>query len=74
MKRLLIAVLLGEATLSEVAAARGGEPEMLAGVFTSDLRTLDLTFDEVMGLPLAHQLALAELLLSILDRKRRIVS
>ena len=74
VKRLLIAVLLGEATLSEVAAARGGEPEMLAGVFTSDLRTLDLTFDEVMGLPMAHQLALAELLLSILDRKRRIVS
>lgn len=73
VKRLLVAVLLGEATMSEVAQARGGEPAMLAGVFTSDLRSLDLTFDEVMDLPLAHQIALAELLLSILDRKRRIV-
>lgn len=71
LKRLLVGVLLGEAPLEEVAASRGADPTVLADLFTSDLRPLDLTFDEVCGLPLGHQVALAGLLLAVMDRKRR---
>lgn len=73
VKRLLVAVLLGEASLDEIAHARGGEPEMVAGLFTSDLRILGLTFDEVQEMSMAHQLALADLYLAVMDRKRRVV-
>lgn len=72
LKRLLVAVLLGEATLDEVATSRGADPTMLSNLFTSDLRAIDMTFEEVQGLPMAHQLALAELLLAVMDRKRRL--
>lgn len=72
LKRLLVAVLLGEATLEEVAKARGGDPSIIAALMTSDLRSMDLTFEEVTGLPMAHQLALAEVLIAILDRKRHV--
>ena len=73
LKRLLVAVLLGEATLEEVAKARGGDPSIIAALMTSDLRSMELTFEEVTGLPLAHQLALAEVLIAILDRKRHVI-
>lgn len=72
LKRLLVAVLLGEATLDEIAEAREVDRTLLAALFTGDLRAMDLTFDEVMDLPLAHQVALAELLLAALDRMRKV--
>ena len=72
LKRLLAAVLLGETTLEDVAVARGDEPTMLAALFTVDLRALGLTFDETMSMSVSHQAAIADVLLSIEDRKRRI--
>ena len=72
LKRLLVAVLLGETTLEDVALARGGEPTMPAALFTGDLRALGLTFDEAMAMSVSHQAAIADVLLSIESRKRRI--
>ena len=66
-------VLLGEATISEVAASRGADEGVLRGLFTSDLRVLDLTYDEVEAMSIQHQTALADLLLAIMDRRRRYV-
>ncbi len=74
LKRLLVGVLIGEETLENIAASRKADPTILRNLFTSDLRPLDLTFEELQGLPMAHQTAFAELLLSISDRKRRVVS
>ena len=73
LKRLLVAVLVGEATLAEVAASRGADEVILRGLFTSDLRVIDLTFDEVEAMSIQHQTALAELLLAIIDRRRKFV-
>ena len=60
LKRLLVGVLRGEVTLQEVADAKGGDAEAFAGLFTSDLRPLGLTFEEAMGMSITHQVALAE--------------
>lgn len=72
LKRLLVGVLPGEASVEEIAASRGADASVLAALFTSDLRPLDLTYDELMGLPLPHQMAMGELLLAMLDRKRKL--
>ena len=74
IKRMMVAVLLGEAPIDEVAASRGADVDILKNLFTSDLRNLDLTFDQAQELPLEHQVALSELILATLDRKRRFVS
>lgn len=71
LKRLLIAVLVGEATLDEIAAERGGDPSIIAKLFTGELRPLKLTYDRVSGMSIKHQIALAELLMAMADRKRK---
>ena len=73
LKRLLVGVLLGEVSLQEVADAKGGDAEVFAGLFTSDLRPLGLTFEEASQLSITHQVALAEVLLAVLDRRRKFV-
>ena len=73
LKRLLVGVLLGEVSLQEVADAKGGDAEVFADLFTSDLRPLGLTFEEATGLPITHQGAPAEVLLAVLDRRRKFV-
>lgn len=72
LRRMLIGVLLGELTLNEMAAARGADPGILEGLFTSDLRSIDLTYSEVRELSLSHQMALAELLMWMTDIKRAV--
>lgn len=72
LKRLLIGVLLGEGRLEEIAAARGGEPVILEGLFTAELVPLGLTYKEVKGMGMNHQTAPAELLIWQMDRKRRL--
>lgn len=73
LKRMLAGYLLGEASLEEIAASKGADPEILVQLFTGDLRSIDLTFEQVQGMSLQHQLALADLLLAMLDRKRKVV-
>jgi transposase len=70
LKRLLVAVLTGEMSLDEVAMLRGADPLILKSLFTSDLVPMGVDFDTLMGLPVAHQMAVAELLIWMLDRKR----
>lgn len=72
-KRMLIAVLSGEETLESIAAKRRAEPEILAGIFTSDLRAIGLTYTGVLERPVSFQIAVAELLIAMLDRKRKAV-
>lgn len=72
-KRMLVAILLGEMTMDEIAMARGGEPVMLASLFTSDLRPLGLTYEQATDLPFTHQVALAEVLLAVMAKKRKFV-
>lgn len=72
LKRMLIGVLIGELSLDEMAAARGADPAILEGLFTSDLRALDITYREVAELSMSHQAALAELLMWMMDRKRKV--
>ena len=73
LKRILVGVLLGEVTLDEAAEAKGGDPAVFANIFTSDLRPLGLTFEEATGMAITHQVALAEVLLAVLDRRRKFV-
>lgn len=70
--RMLVGVLLGEAPLDEIAASRGADPTILTGLFNSHLRAFDLSWEEVAGMGLNHQMALAELLLWTMDRKRKV--
>lgn len=72
LKRLLIAVLLGEHTVDEIAHLRGADPGILRHLFTSDLRPIGMTFEEAEHLPIIHQAALAELIMAVLSRKRRV--
>jgi Mor family transcriptional regulator len=73
LKRMLAGYLLGEALLEEIADSRGADVEILAQLFTSDLRPLGLTLEQVQGMSSKHQLALADLLLAMLDRKRGVI-
>ena len=59
--------------MQEVADAKGGDAEAFAALFTSDLRPLGLTFEEASQLSITHQVALAEVLLAVLDRRRKFV-
>lgn len=70
LKRLLVGVLTGEATLEEIATSRGAYPSILAGLFTGDLRPLGVTYPQLVEMPVAHQTAVAEILMAMLDRKR----
>lgn len=72
LRRLLIGSLLGEESLENIALSRGADPKILSALFTGDLRVLDLTYEEVMGLPIVHQTALAELLIASMDRQRKL--
>lgn len=73
LKRLLVGALRGEGAMEEVAESRGADQKILRTLFSGDLRPLDLTFEQVEFLPLTHQIALAELLLAMMDRKRKVV-
>jgi len=72
VKRMLIAVLLDEEPLDSIAASRKADPVILEGLFTNDLAPLGLTFEQVRQMPVIKQAALAELLLAVMDRRRRI--
>ena len=72
IKRLLVAVLIGELSLEEVANARGADPFILESIFNSDIRSMNITFTELKEMSVAHQSAMAELLLWMLDRKRKV--
>ena len=63
-------VLNGDESLYSVAEKRGADPNILASLFTSDLRPLGLTWAEVADLPVNTQGALAELLLAIDDSSK----
>jgi len=71
LRRLLVALLLGEDTMSNIAKSRGADPSILANLFTGDLQPLVLTYEQVVGMNMAHQTALAELLLATMNRKRK---
>jgi len=71
LKRLLVGVLLGEAPLDEIAKSRGADPNMLRNLFSGDMQNLALTCDQVSAMPMAHQTALAELLMATVNRKRK---
>lgn len=73
LKKLLAGTLLGKSTLDKVAHSRGATPRVLRTLFTGNLRPLGVTFEQVERLPLTHQLALAELILALMDRKRKVV-
>jgi transposase-like protein len=69
LKRLLVGVLLREDTLDEIADSREADPGILSTLFSGDLEPLMITFEQVELLPLTHKLAMAELLLAMMDRK-----
>ena len=71
LKRLLIAILTDEATLTEVAVARHADEGILTGLFSGDLQPLGLDFDTLMGLPFSHRLAVAEIFVALSERRRR---
>jgi hypothetical protein len=70
---MLVAVLIGQASVEEIAAAREVPASVVRSAFTSDLMTLGTTFDAATALPYEHQIALAELLIAVVDRKRKFV-
>lgn len=71
LKRMMVGILLGEVTLEEVAAARGGEPSVISVLFSGDLKAFEIDWPTLMSLSMQHQIAFAEMLLWHLDRKRK---
>ena len=59
---MLIAVLNGDMTVSELAQARGGEASVLVKLFDMELKHLDLTFSALVGMSIWHQLSVADML------------
>ena len=72
IRRLLVGTLLGEGSPDDIAASRGADPVVLAGIFTGELRAIGTSFEEVVSLPMIHQVAMAELLIASMDRKRKL--
>lgn len=72
VQRMLVGVLLSEATLDEIAASKGADPGILKGIFTSHLRLVNTTWAQVEVMGMNHQMALAELLLWSMDRMRKV--
>ena len=71
LKRLLVGILLGETTLKEVAEATERDAASLSRLFTSDLAPLEITYSKLMGLPMTHQIVVAQILMATMQRKRR---
>lgn len=70
VKRMMVHILLGEETVDSIAASRSADPAILEQLFTSDLRPVDLTWDEARRLPVSGQLALAEFLINMDDASK----
>ena len=62
VKRMLIAVLLGEFTVKDLAALRGGEPTVLVKLFDMELAHLNLTMSQVLSMSIWHQMCVADML------------
>ena len=74
MKRVLVGVLLSEVSLKDAAKSWGGvEPNTLRSIFNSDLQPLGTSFDLLETMPMQHQVAIAEILIAMMDRKRKVV-
>ena len=73
LKRTLVAYLRGETQLEEVAAMSGADVDILAQLLTKGLCSLDLTLEQVQGMSLKHQVALADLLSTMLDRNQEVI-
>ena len=73
VKRLLVGVLLAEASFEEVAKSRGAEPQILRSIFNNDLQNLGVDFDSLESMPIQHQVAVAEILIAMMERKRKVV-
>lgn len=71
VKRLMVGVLLDEASLDAVAASRKADPDILRAIFSQDLQPLGMDWAEVESMGVLHQQALAELLIAVMDRRRR---
>lgn len=61
--RILLAVLLGEFTLDEIVAMRGGAKEPIVNLCDGELKRFRLRMRDAMALPVVHQAALADLML-----------
>jgi len=73
VRRLMVALFTGEASLTELAESRRAEPSILQGLFDSQLVPYGVSVADVLGLPLSHQFAMADLLIWTMDRKRKVV-
>lgn len=69
-KTMMVHILLGLESLESVATSRGADPSILAGIFTSDLRPLDLTWPQVMEAPVLFQIALGELMMDLENARK----
>ena len=72
LKRILVGVLLCDGSLEDIAASRWDDTGILRTLFTGDLRPIGVTFEQLMELPMTHQVAAAELLIAMMDRKRKL--
>lgn len=64
-KMMMVQLLIGAETMEALAVSRGADPRMLESIFTSDLRPLGLTWNQVLGLSMWEQVAVAEVLLAV---------
>ena len=62
VKRMLIAVLMGEFSVRDLAALRGGEPAVLVKLFDMELAHLNLTMSQVLSMSIWHQMCVADML------------
>lgn len=69
-RRMMVHILLGDETVDSIAASRSADPGILESLFTSDLRPLDLVWDEVRRAPMMTQIALAEVLIAVDDQAK----
>lgn len=70
LKLLLVGILLGKATVAEIAESRDVPVEILTGLFSGDLHDLGIAFDELENLSFSHRQVVAKILNALMDRKR----
>lgn len=71
-ERMLIAIFHGEATLDEIVELRRGAKKPLLSLFDGVLKAFGLNYAQAANLPVAHQMAIADLLIIQGSHYRRV--
>lgn len=72
IQRMLVAILLGELNIVELAQARRGSEDALKRLFDGLLKTFGLNYSSVMSQGVLHQAAVADMLILISENNKKV--